>query len=95
MSEDMQMERSTNNDLLSLEKQAQSGNVKIQLRLGAMYRDGQGVTRDSQKSFYWFLQAAKSGNVPAQIRVAKMLEQGVGTNEITQKLLCGLAKRQN
>ncbi|MCH1423839.1 MAG: hypothetical protein L7V15_01870, partial [Burkholderiales bacterium] len=38
-----------------LEEKAKSGDIKTQLRLGTMYRDGQGVPRNSQKSFYWFL----------------------------------------
>ena len=68
-------------DIETLEKQAYSGNVQSQLRLGAMYRDGTAVSRNTQRAFYWLSQAAKNGHVLAQLRVAKMFQEGVGVEQ--------------
>ena len=68
-------------DLEILEEQAQSGDVRSQLRLGSMYRNGTTVARNTQRAFYWFLQAAKSGHVLAQLRVAKMFQEGIGIDK--------------
>ena len=43
-------------------KAAEQGNVKAQVKLGLMYKLGEGVTPDVVQSFYWFQQAALQGH---------------------------------
>ncbi len=44
---------------------AEKGNPKAQGVLGAMYRKGQGVARNSAQAFMWFSLAAKRGEARA------------------------------
>jgi hypothetical protein len=45
---------------------AWQGNAEAQYLLGAMYRDGKGVSRDMLQFVYWWSEAAKRGNLQAQ-----------------------------
>ena len=45
---------------------AEAGNPKAQSVLGAMYRKGQGVARNSARAFMWFSLAAKRGDATAK-----------------------------
>jgi TPR repeat protein len=45
---------------------AEKGNAKAQHLLGVMYRKGEGVARNSVRSFVWFSRAAAGGNARAK-----------------------------
>ena len=45
---------------------ARQGNAEAQYLLGAMYRDGKGVSRDMLEFVYWWSEAAKRGHPQAQ-----------------------------
>ena len=47
--------------------------------MGIMYRDGNGVSRDAETSFKWFLKAAENGDPHAQYAVGLALYDGAGT----------------
>ncbi len=55
---------------------AEAGNPKAQSVLGAMYRRGQGVARNSARAFIWYSVAAKRGDAKAK----------AGLREVTQAM---------
>ena len=55
---------------------AEAGNPKAQSVLGAMYRRGQGVARNSARAFIWYSVAAKRGDAKAK----------AGLREVTQSM---------
>ena len=55
---------------------AEAGNPKAQSVLGAMYRKGQGVARNSARAFIWYSVAAKRGDAKAK----------AGLREVTQSM---------
>jgi uncharacterized protein len=44
-------------------KAAEAGHAKSQYNLGHALRFGDGVKKDENESFKWFLKASKSGNI--------------------------------
>lgn len=51
---------------------ADRGNPEARLVLGIMHEESQGVSRDYEKAFNWYLKAARQGFAPAQLRLARM-----------------------
>jgi TPR repeat protein len=58
--------------------QAEKGDVEAQLRLGALYASGTGVTKDLKKAAKWHRQAAEQGLARAQYRLALDYADGEG-----------------
>ena len=59
-------------------KQAESGNVKAQLRLGDMYASGRGLQRDEAKATRWYREAAEQGLAEAELKLGWMYHDGLG-----------------
>jgi TPR repeat protein len=51
---------------------AQQGNAKAQALLGAMYRRGQGVAKNSSHAFMWLSIASARGNAKARAELQQM-----------------------
>ena len=51
---------------------ARQGNAKAQAIIGAMYRKGQGVAKNSAHAFMWLSLASARGDVKAKAEVADM-----------------------
>jgi uncharacterized protein len=62
-------------------KSAEQGNIRAQVGVGMMYRDGVGVARDPAQAFAWFHKAADQGNADAQLSTAAMYANGMGVAE--------------
>ena len=60
---------------------AQFGNVTAQYNLGFMYAKGQGVAKNYNQAFFWFLRAAKNGDSESQFHLAGMYENGLGVEQ--------------
>ena len=54
------------------EKMAQLGYPDMQYRVGAMYANGQSVTRDYNQAAEWYSKAAAQGNMDAQYSLGVM-----------------------
>jgi TPR repeat protein len=61
-----------------VEKMAKAGDAKAQLRLGHMYKDGNGVAKDPAKAAHWWQKAAEQGNAEAQYNLGLAYEKGEG-----------------
>ena len=57
---------------------AEEGNLRAQIRLGAMYYDGIGVPRDRVEAFKWYQLAAAKGSVEAQYTLGDLYSKGRG-----------------
>src|SRR5581483_662160 len=57
---------------------AEKGDVLAQIRVGALYADGEGVTRDYAEAVNWFRRAAEQGNARAQFNLATLYDNGQG-----------------
>lgn len=66
---------------LKLIKQAEKGNVDAQFKIGLIYFDGDGVTKNEEASTCWFRLGALGGDKAAQFNYALNLELGVGVRE--------------
>jgi uncharacterized protein len=55
---------------------AEQGDVRAQLRLGELYRDGKGVWRNGDDAALWFRMAALQGNTAAQYYLARLHFEG-------------------
>ena len=80
----------------SLEQEASDGNIDACVKLGRMYRFGEGVDRNLTKAVYWYGKAAEKGNVDAlnsltelaniecidaQFQLGDMYNHGKGVNK--------------
>lgn len=61
-------------NLESIRKAAEHGDVFAQYALAVRYKDGQGVPRDMDEAIQWFRKAAGHGHVEAQYTLATILE---------------------
>ena len=68
-------------DLESLRKAAERGDVKAQVALGDKYCTGDGVTRDYREALEWYLKAAEQGNAEAQNSLGYMYDAGRGVRQ--------------
>jgi TPR repeat protein len=64
--------------LQQLRALADKGDAEAQFNLGAMYRNGEGVTRDYAAAVAWFRKAADQGLASAQYRLGLMYGMGLG-----------------
>ncbi len=51
---------------------AEKGFTEAQVKVGYMYKDGKGTSKDYQKSVIWFKKAAKKGHLKAQEELAQL-----------------------
>ncbi len=56
----------------------EQGNANAQFSLGAMYRNGLGVTQDCAEAVGWWRKAAEQGNAKAQYNLGFMYSSGKG-----------------
>ena len=61
-----------------MKEKAEQGDAGAQLRLGAMYHQGEGVPQDFAEAAKWYRQAAEQGDAGAQFRLGAMYDQGQG-----------------
>ncbi len=61
-------------------QQAKQGDVKAQVRLGLMYHDGKGVSRNYAEAVNWYRLAAIKGDAEAQSDLAVMYYDGKGVS---------------
>jgi hypothetical protein len=76
---------STQNDLIELQKKAESGDIEAQYKLGQKYYRGLGVNVDNHQAFYWFTKAAEQNHIEAQHYLGAMYYSGCGTPQDYQK----------
>ena len=60
---------------------ADQGDADVQVILGVMYRDGQGVTQDYAEAVKWYRKAADQGNADAQNNLGVMYSNGHGVTQ--------------
>ena len=60
---------------------AESGDAIAQSNLGIMFKNGEGVSQNYEKSFKWFSLSAKQGYVFAQTLLGHMYENGYGVQK--------------
>lgn len=73
--------RSASEALANLERLANVGHLKSQIRLGELYKKGEVVRQNYQKSFFWFKKAADQDDGSAQNAVGEFYLSGLGVNE--------------
>jgi hypothetical protein len=61
------------------------GVAEAQRNIGYLYRDGEGVAKDAQEAFGWFMKAAEIGDSTSQCEVAKAYNTGIGVLQDSQK----------
>jgi localization factor PodJL len=62
----------------ALRAAAAAGDARAQFIVAGRYLDGEGVSQDFSKAFYWYQQSAARGLAPAQYRLAMLFELGKG-----------------
>ena len=65
----------------ALRRAAEQGHAAAQVRLGAMYANGEGVLKDAAEAVRWYRLAAKQGHVPAQYNLGVMYTNGRGVGK--------------
>jgi hypothetical protein len=68
-------------DLVTLRKQAASGKAEAQCGLGMMYEAGLGVHKDSSEAALWLRKAAEQGVAPAQYDLGGLDYRGQGVSQ--------------
>ena len=76
--EDGQGKSPLSKEVRALHQKAEQGDAEAQLRLGAMYIDGRGVTKDVTKALEWYHKSADQGYVKAQNVLGWVYGQGLG-----------------
>ena len=66
-----------------LEDLASQGHKDAQYQLAALYRAGQGVTKDHSVAAHWYKKAADQGHVKAQYNLGVLYEHGWGVDKNT------------
>lgn len=66
---------------------AEAGNAEAQYDVGTMFERGNGVGRDMQKAFEWYMKSAKQGNDKALYKVGLSYLHGKGVNKDYDKAL--------
>ena len=61
-------------------KAAEAGDKGAQYALGAMYHEGEGVTRDHAQAAYWYTRAAQRGHTEAQYWLCIMHREAIGVS---------------
>lgn len=57
-------------------KSAEQGDVDAEYKLGWMYQEGEGVSRDDSETMKWWRMAAENGKAIAQLKYGELLEKG-------------------
>ncbi|KAG0063681.1 hypothetical protein BGZ89_009695 [Linnemannia elongata] len=70
-------------DITPVILKATSGDNTSQVKLGNIYRIGDGVERDYDAAHYWYLEAAKQGDASAQFNLGDLFRLGLGV-EVNQ-----------
>jgi len=65
-------------DIKTLIKKAEAGDLDAQLNLGYAYYDGQGVPQNNHEAVKWFRKAAEQGNAKAQFNLGALYGNGQG-----------------
>ena len=65
-------------DLVTLNKRAEAGDVKAQVRLGLAYASGDGVTPDEPEAVKWFRKAADQGDAAGEYYLGEVYATGRG-----------------
>lgn len=65
----------------SLCEAADQGDIKAQIKLGAMYSLGKGVKQDDYQSFQWYKKAAEQGDYFAQHMTGIYYSGGIGVRK--------------
>lgn len=65
-------------ELATLQRHAEAGDVKAQVQLGLAYASGGGVEADSSEAVKWFRMAADQGDVPGEYYLGEMYGTGRG-----------------
>ena len=65
-------------DLQTLLKKAEAGDVEEQYNLGNMYANGEGVSEDDAEAFKWYRKAAEQELAKAQFNLGWMYNNGRG-----------------
>ena len=65
-------------DLATLRQEAEKGNAKAQLGLGACYARGNGVPKNLAEAVKWYRKAAEQGEVAAQVILGCQYGKGEG-----------------
>lgn len=60
-------------DLGALRVQAEAGDARAQLNLGAAYDHGYGLPKDQEQALHWYQKAAEQGLAEAQFNLAHLL----------------------
>ena len=68
-------------------KQAQSGSVEAQIKLGRAYLEGKGAPKNPSQAFAWYLKAAEQGDAGGQNSLGMMYENGLGVERDYQQAL--------
>jgi TPR repeat protein len=68
-------------DSVRYRKPANQKKAKEQFNLGAMYENGEGVTKDAAKAFEWYQKAAEKGYAKAQVNLGEMYLNGRGVGQ--------------
>jgi TPR repeat protein len=79
-------------NLQDLQTKAQQGDPKSQYKLGLMYGDGQGVTKDDALAHKWLNAAADQGYPDALYALGVLNEMGMGIPQDQKKALSYLRK---
>ncbi|MDO8437127.1 MAG: tetratricopeptide repeat protein [Nitrosomonadaceae bacterium] len=66
---------------------AERGDASAQTDLGAMYRDGEGITQDYWEALKWYRLAAEQGNAEAQAMLGSMYHNGEGATQDYQEAM--------
>jgi len=67
-----------NAKLIEEHLKADAGDPDAQYAVACRYDSGNGVSRDFEKAFYWWMKAAQQGHSVAQFNLASMYENGDG-----------------
>jgi len=73
--------------LASMESRAEKNNIDAIKRMGNIYYDGMGVSRDYFAALRWYEKAAKLGDSWAKIRLGDMYRDGKGTEADPEKAI--------
>jgi hypothetical protein len=64
--------------IATLEEKAAKGDAKAQIRLGILYANGQGVTKDYSQAALWYRKAAEQNDAGAQVLLGILYDDGKG-----------------
>lgn len=74
-------ETAVREDLSSLKKRAEDGDVSAQALLGFRFYKGNGVDQDFVQAYEWFRKAAEQGDTFAQLGLGTMYSAGQGVDQ--------------